>query len=111
MKANGWASEEGKLSSSEGLDGLMPGDALAFWAEDNMVVETVFRCQETVDNRPVHWTWLFLDDGSLIEVSLDGHFRYREHRILNQGTGQYEEIVAQDGALVRFEERVREGTS
>jgi hypothetical protein len=54
---------------------------------------------------------MFLDDGSLVEVSPDGFYRYRDHDILRQGTDQYEEIVAQDGALVRFEERVRSGTS
>jgi len=82
-----------------------------FWMEESMVVQTTLRAWETLDTGTVQWRWMFLDDGSLVEVSPDGLFRYKEHRILNQGTGLYEEIVAQDGALVRFEERVREGSS
>jgi hypothetical protein len=111
MRDDGVPLEVGQLSTRVPLDTLLPGDAIELWAEGNHIVATVFRCRELVDERPVQWCWLFLDDGSLVEISLDGHFRYTEHRTLNQGSGQYEEIVAQDGALVRFEERVREGTS
>jgi hypothetical protein len=98
-------------SEEDPLKTLLPGDAVEIWADGTFVVKTVFLCREVVDGRSYEWRWMFLDDGSLIEVSLDGYFRYRDHRILKQGTGLYEELVAQDGALVRFEERVREGSS
>lgn len=97
--------------SEDPLKSVLPGDAVELWAEGGLVVKTVFLCREEVEGRSYEWRWIFLDDGSLIEVSLDGYFRYQEHRVLKQGTGPYEELVAQDGALVRFEERVREGSS
>jgi hypothetical protein len=93
------------------LERLAPGDALDLWEEGHRVVTTVFAASETVAGRSYYWTWLFLDDGSLVEVSPDGTFRYREHQVIKQGSGLYEELVAQDGALVRFESRVRDGTS
>src|SRR5262249_18451440 len=77
----------------------------------SLVVRTTFLCEETVDDRAYHWRWMFLDDGSLLEVSPDGYYLYREHRLVKQGTDLYEQLVAQDGALVRFEERVRAGES
>lgn len=90
---------------------LLPGDVVEVWPDGAFVVKTVLLCREAVGERAFEWRWLFLDDGSLIEVSPDGYFRYREHRIHKQGSGLYEELVAQDGALVRFEERVRAGAS
>lgn len=113
MKANGVPREEGGASSEpeDQLATLAPGDVIEIWTEGSFVVQSVFRCHEVVEGRTVQWRWMFLDDGTLVEISPDGHFRYREHRILNQGTVPYEELVAQDGALVRFEEHVREGTS
>ncbi|MBM2810467.1 MAG: hypothetical protein HW416_1226 [Chloroflexi bacterium] len=93
------------------LYSVSPGDVLEFWGEGTLVVTTVFRCQEEVGGRTVRWRWMFLDDGSLIEASLDGYFRYKQHEIVNQGSVLYEELVAQDGALVRFEEHVRTGDS
>jgi hypothetical protein len=93
------------------LETLQPGDGLDIWAEGNRVVTSVLYATETVADRGYHWTWIFLDDGTLLEISPDGTFRYREHEVVKQGSGQYEEITAQDGALVRFERHVREGTS
>ncbi len=93
------------------LESLRPGDILDIWGEGHRVVSTVLACTETVAGRSYDWRWMFLDDGTLLEVSPDGTFRYREHRVVKQGTGLYEELTAQDGALVRFERRVREGTS
>ena len=90
---------------------VKPGDVLDFWMEGPRVVKTVLNCREEFEGHAYEWVWLFLDDSSLVEASPDGHFRYREHDILRQGTGHYEEIVAQDGALVRYEERVREGAA
>jgi hypothetical protein len=112
MRANGKPSDDmDPYEKDERLEDLLPGDVLDFWMEESMVIETVFRCWETMDSGTVQWRWMFLDDGSLLEISPDGLFRYSEHHVLRQGTAEYEEIVAQDGALVRFEERVREGTS
>jgi hypothetical protein len=88
-----------------------PGDAIEVWMENTYLVNTVFVCSERIDDMVTEWHWLFLDDGSLVEVSPDGCFRYRQHEIVRQGSPLYEELVAQDGALVRFEERVREGSS
>src|SRR5579871_5036806 len=90
---------------------LLPGDALDVWSEGSVIVKTVFTCHETVEGSTYEWHWMFLDDGSLMEVSPDGYFRYRDHHVLKQGSSEYEELVAQDGALVRFEQRVREGES
>lgn len=99
------------LDLGDRIRALRPGDALEIWEEGNFIVKTVYLCRESVGGRTVEWVWVFLDDGSLLEASPDGRFRYREHIVLKQGTGPYEEIVAQDGALVRFEERVRAATS
>jgi hypothetical protein len=88
-----------------------PGDVVEVFMETAYVVKSVFQCRESVGDRAYEWRWMFLDDGSLLEVSADGHFRYRKHVVLKQGSGPYEELVAQDGALVRFEERVREGSA
>jgi hypothetical protein len=95
----------------EQLRELAPGDAVELWEGGNLVVKTVFACEETVDDEPARWIWAFLDDGSLLEASPDGFFCYRKHVVVKQGTAQYEELVAQDGALVRFEEHVRAGSS
>jgi len=112
MRVNGKPHDDDEEEVQEDrLDDLLPGDVLDIWMEESLVIQTVLRCWETMDDGTVQWRWMFLDDGSLVEVSPDGYFRYTEHRVLKQGTSLYEEIVAQDGALVRFEERVREGTS
>jgi hypothetical protein len=105
--ANGAAGE----SPLKQLATVVPGDVVEVWMEDSFLVKTVFLCQEEVDGRTFEWKWIFLDDGSLVEVSPDGFFRYKDHQIIKQGTSEYEAIVAQDGALVRFEERVRAGDS
>jgi hypothetical protein len=99
----------GPESPLKQLATVMPGDVVEIFMEDSYLVKTVFLCQEEVDGRTWEWKWIFLDDGSLIEVSPDGFFRYKNHQIVKQGTSEYEAIVAQDGALVRFEARVREG--
>lgn len=108
---NGRSADLGKDGGLAQLGALMPGDAVEMWEGGSRVVRTTFLCEETADNRTFHWRWMFLDDGSLLEVSPDGYFWYRQHEIVKQGTDLYEELVAQDGALVRFEERVREGDS
>ena len=100
---------EGEESAERMLLGLNPGDALDVWVEGHRVVTTVFDCREEFEGRYYTWRWIFLDDDSLIELSPDGCFRYREHHIARQGDGFYESLVAQDGILVRFEAHVRAG--
>ena len=98
-------------SNLEQLAKLLPGDSLDVWGSGTFVVKTALVCSEAVDDETSNWHWLFLDDGSLLEASPDGYFRYKQHQIVKQGTSLYEELVAQDGALVRFEEHVRAGES
>ena len=93
------------------LSMLLPGDVVELWDAGSFIAKTIFLCQEVVEGRTASWRWTFLNDGSLIETSPDGYFWYCEHRLCKQGTDLYEELVAQDGALVRFEERVRSGVS
>src|SRR5579885_2716791 len=100
MRVNGKPHDDDEEEVQEDrLDDLLPGDVLDIWMEESLVIQTVLRCWETMDDGTVQWRWMFLDDGSLVEVSPDGYFRYTEHRVLKQGTSLYEEIVAQDGAL------------
>jgi hypothetical protein len=100
---------EADESAERLLLSLNPGDALDVWVEGHRVVTTVFHCREEFEGRVYTWRWIFLDDESIIELSPDGCFRYREHQIARQGDGFYESLVAQDGILVRFESHVRAG--
>jgi hypothetical protein len=111
MRDNRSSDNGRELSNLEQLAVLNPGDAVELWDGGNLVAKTVLRCQEVIDGRPTVWRWTFLDDGSLLEASPDGYFRYKTHQVLKQGTDLYEELVAKDGALVRFEEHVRAGSS
>jgi hypothetical protein len=112
MARNGKGQEsDSETTPLEQLSTVMPGDVVDVWLEQTYLVKTVFLCEEEVGGRTYEWRWIFLDDGSLVEVSPDGYFRYRQHQILKQGSSDYEAIVAQDGALVRFEQHVREGDS
>lgn len=109
-------SDAGRGASSgqdplEQLGSVSPGDVVEFWMESPYVVRTVFQCLETIDERGFEWRWMFLDDGSLVEASATANYRYRRHDVVRQGTALYEDIAAADGALARFEERVREGAS
>lgn len=97
-------------SPLEQLPLLKPGDAVDLWGVGNRVVTTRLDCRETVGNETYNWTWWFLDDQSILEVSADGQFHYARHEIAHQGASLYQTLVAQDGALVRFEERVRDET-
>jgi hypothetical protein len=114
MRSSDWdgngktAGEMPTEEDDDQLKGLGPGDALEIWTEGSRIVQTAYNCHEMVNGRIYSWQWFFLDDGNLLEVSPDGYFRYTEHRILKQGSDLYEELVAQDGALVRFEQRVRD---
>src|SRR5437763_8349801 len=108
---NGRSDTLGDSNPLRELAALRPGDAVDVWGSGSLVAKTVFECEETVSDDTFHWRWTFMDDGSLIEASADGFFWYQEHKIEKQGTTAYEELVAKDGALVRFEEHVRSGSS
>jgi hypothetical protein len=72
-------------------------------------VETALRCAEELAGVWTRWQWLFLDDGSLLELAPRGSHRYDRHRVLDRAQPLYQQLVAQDGVLVRFEARVRAG--
>jgi hypothetical protein len=72
-------------------------------------VETALRCAEELAGVWTRWQWLFLDDGSLLELAPRGAHRYDRHRVLDRAQPLYQQLVAQDGVLVRFEARVRAG--
>lgn len=111
MARNGGSTNGPGAGYLELLETIEPGDAVEVWLESTYLVRTLYVCRERLDQHATEWRWFFLDDGSLIEASPDGYYRYRTHDVLRQGSALYEELVAQDGALVRFEARVREGTS
>ncbi len=100
----------GESTNLEKLAQLQPGDLVEIWMDKTYLVTTVYRCRERLDGLVTEWRWNFLDDGSLIEVSPDGYYLYRDHVMIKQGTPLYEELAARDGAMVRFEARVQEGT-
>ena len=108
---NGKSDALGDKSPRARLGTLLPGDGVELLGAGSRAVRTVLLCSEVVEDRIYHWRWLFLDDGSLVEVSPDGYFWYREHREVPPGSSLYEQLVAKDGALVHFEEWVRSGRS
>jgi hypothetical protein len=89
------------------LAGLLPGDIVQL-RDLTTRVETVLACRETVADALTSWRWIWLDGHILIETAPRGRYCYREHEVLTRGSAACEELVAQDGALVRFEQRVRE---
>jgi hypothetical protein len=88
----------------------LPGDAVSLPGAERAIVETVYLCSETSDDDVTRWSWIVLADGRLIEIAPRGCAVYEAPRLLARGTGRFLELTAQDGALVRFEERVRAGT-
>lgn len=72
-------------------------------------VATVLRGWEEVGGRRTEWVWAFLDDGGLLEVAPRGWRLYTSHRVLLPGAEGYLQLAAPDGALARFERRVRAG--
>jgi hypothetical protein len=89
---------------------LLPADRLAVGAGEPRAVRTVLLCREVIQGQVTEWRWAFLDDGSLLELAPKGWARYERHLVSERGTALYETLVAQDGAVVRFERRVRAGT-
>lgn len=105
-------SDDTDLSQTDPTDdrsfaGLLPGDAISFWGEGNRLVTCVYDCSEGIGERRYAWRWLFLDDGSLVEHSADGRWRYTEHEIVPQGSALFTDLVGKGGALEQFEARVR----
>jgi hypothetical protein len=94
------------------VDGFapLPGDAVSLPGGDRRVVETVYLCSEPSGDDLTRWSWIVFADGRLLEVAPRGCALYEPPQVLARGTGRFLELVAQDGALVRFEEHVREGT-
>lgn len=92
------------------LDAARPGDTLHLARGESRTIETVLLCSETIAGETTQWRWIFLDDRSLLESAPKGSVLYAAHRVLGHATRRYRELVAQDGALVRFEARVRAGT-
>jgi hypothetical protein len=114
-------SVSGSASSRDAwaLDGFapLPGDTLALPGAmparpdgERGVVATVYLCTETSGEDVTRWTWALLEDGRLLEIAPRGCALYEPPVVLERGTMPFLALVAQDGALVRFEERVRAGT-
>ncbi len=97
-------------SGEPDISGVAPGDAISFWGEGNRLVTCVFDCSEGIGDRQYNWRWIFLDDGSLVEDSADGWWRYAEHEIIPQGSGRFAALAGSGGALEQFETRVRNDT-
>jgi hypothetical protein len=89
---------------------LLPGGQLALPGAMALSIQSVIECEERVGaNRSYSWRWLFMEDGSLLECSPAAAYRCHRHMQLAPQTEQYQELVAPDGALMRFEHRVRTG--
>jgi hypothetical protein len=106
-QTNGRVHAEG---AAERLARLTPGETVELPERGERGVVTAYACYELLNEQRTDWRWLFLDDGSLLELAPRGRFLYSEHREVPHGGSLYEELVAQDGALVRFEARVRDGS-
>jgi hypothetical protein len=87
-----------------------PGARLRVAGQERAVV-TVLRAGETVNDRRTDWVWAFLDHGALLEAAERGWRLYTSHRVLLPGAEAYLQLAAPDGALARFERRVRAGRS
>jgi hypothetical protein len=88
----------------------LPGDSIGLPSGDRGAVQTVYLCSEPSGDELTRWTWVVLADGRLLEIAPRGCALYDPPRVLVRGSGPFLELAAQDGALVRFEERVRAGT-
>jgi hypothetical protein len=84
------------------------GDRLRVGGTERTLV-TVLRGAEELGGRRTEWVWAFLDDGGLLEVAPRGWRLYGSHRVLLPGSEPYLQLAAPDGALTRFERRVRAG--
>jgi hypothetical protein len=78
-------------------------------ARTRATVETVYLCSESNGVELIRWSWIVLADGRLLEIAPRGCTLYDLPTLVKHGSGAFLELAAQDGALVRFEERVRAG--
>jgi hypothetical protein len=88
----------------------LPGDTISLPPGDRVAVQTVYLCSEPSGDALTRWTWVVLVGGRLLEIAPRGCALYDPPQVLARGSGPFLELAAQDGALVRFEERVRAGT-
>jgi hypothetical protein len=88
----------------------LPGDTISLPSGDRVAVQTVYLCSEPSGDALTRWTWVVLADGRLLEIAPRGCALYDPPQVLARGGGRFLELAAQDGALIRFEERVRAGT-
>ena len=97
------------------VDGFapLPGDTVSCRPGSRRcraTVQTVYLCAES--NGLEMWSagagscW---EDGCLLEIAPRGCALYDPPTMLSHGSGPFLELAAQDGALVRFEGRVRAG--
>lgn len=95
------------------VDGFapLPGDTVQLPgpvpAEARATVQTAYLCSESNGVALVRWSWIVLEDGRLLEIAPRGCALYDPPTLLPHGSGPFLDLAAQDGALVRFEERVR----
>ena len=94
----------------EQLGPVLPGDQIGLGGGAPLLVRVALHGSESLSGSLTTWRWLFLDDGSLFEAAPKGCFHYPRHLEVAEGSDLFVELVAQDGALVRFERRVRAGT-
>jgi hypothetical protein len=89
----------------------LPGDAISLPGGELATAQTVYLCSEPSNGDDLtRWTWVVLADGRLLEIAPRGCALYDPPQVLARGSGPFLELAAQDGALVRFEDRVRAGT-
>jgi hypothetical protein len=92
------------------LGPVLPGDQIGLGTGVPLTIRTALHGSENIGGSLTTWHWLFLEDGSLFEAAPKGCFHYPRHEEVPSGSDLFAELVAQDGALVRFERRVRAGT-
>ncbi|MCC6173728.1 MAG: hypothetical protein IT305_00355 [Chloroflexi bacterium] len=103
--------QNGTAAHDDGsLDGLLPGDGIALPDGERAAVQTLYRCHETIEQVTVVWRWAVLTDGHLLEIAPRGCALYDPPTRIEAKSARFQDLVAQDGVLVRFEERVRDGT-
>jgi len=110
VAANGPVGARDGLTSGMGFEALLPGDDLDLGSGDRARVEALFRCEERIGAMIFIWSWSALADGRLFEVAPRGCALYAPPTRLPRDGVPYLGLVAQDGLLVRFEQRVRAGT-
>jgi hypothetical protein len=88
----------------------LPGDTISLPDDERAIGQTVYLCAEPGIDEVSRWSWIVLEDGRLLEIAPRGCALYDPPNVLARRGGRFLELAARDGALVRFEERVRAGT-